>query len=63
MSFAQKIIDYCSTPRSREELADKFGVGAPTYFIKTYISPLIEEGKIMMTIPDKPKSKFQKYYT
>ena len=63
ISFAQKIIDYCSMPRSREELADKFGFGAPTYFIKTYVTPLIEEGKIKMTIPDKPKSKFQKYYT
>ena len=63
VSFAQKIIDYCSTPRSREELADKFGFEAPTYFIKKYVAPLIEEGKIKMTIPNKPKSKFQKYYS
>ena len=48
---------------SREELAEKFGFEAPTYFIKRYIHPLIKSGKIKMTLPDKPKSKFQKYYT
>lgn len=63
VDMEQKILDYCMTPRSREELASKFGFEAPTYFIKTYISPLIESGKIKMTLPDKPKSKFQKYYS
>lgn len=59
----KEILDYCCTPRSREELADKFGFEAPTYFIKTYIAPLLLDGKIKMTMPDKPKSKFQKYYS
>ncbi len=59
----QEILDYCRIPRSREELADKFGFDAPTYFIKTYIAPLLLDGKIKMTMPDKPKSKFQKYYS
>ncbi len=63
IDIAQEILNFCITPRSREELADKFGFEAPTYFIKTYVSPLIEAGKIRMTIPDKPKSKFQKYYS
>jgi len=59
----QGILDYCVTPRSREELAERFGFEAPTYFLKTYISPLLSEGKLKMTIPNKPKSKFQKYYS
>lgn len=59
----QKILNYCITPRSREELAKRFKFEAATYFIKTYIQPLIEDGKIKMTLPDKPKSKFQKYYS
>ncbi len=63
VDFVQDILNYCITPRSREELANKFGFEAPTYFIKTYITPLIEDGKIKMTMPDKPKSKFQKYYS
>ncbi|SFN79902.1 ATP-binding protein [Proteiniclasticum ruminis] len=59
----QDILEYCRTPRTREELAKRFGFEAPSYFIKTYISPLIDDGQIKMTLPDKPKSKFQKYYS
>jgi len=59
----QEILNYCITPRSREELAERFRFEAPTYFIKTYIAPLLAGGKIEMTMPDKPKSKFQKYYS
>ncbi|MPM99006.1 hypothetical protein SDC9_146196 [bioreactor metagenome] len=58
-----KILNYCMTPRSREELAEEFGFEAPAYFLKKYVQPLIEEGKIKMTMPDKPRSKFQKYYS
>ena len=58
-----EILTYCVTPRSREELAKKFRFEAPTYFIKTYISSLLVARKIKMTMPDKPKSKFQKYYS
>ncbi len=61
--FEQAILDYCMTPRSREELAEKFDFATPGYFIKMYISPLVGAGKISMTLPDKPKSKFQKYYS
>jgi len=63
VNMEQEILDFCIIPRSREELAGRFGFDAPAYFIKTYIQPLIEDGKIKMTLPDKPKSKFQKYYS
>lgn len=60
--FEQEILNYCRTPRTREELAAQFGFETPSYFIKTYISPLVDVGKIKMTLPEKPKSKFQKYF-
>lgn len=31
-----------------------------TFFFKNYIEPLINIGMLKLTIPDKPKSKFQK---
>ncbi|MCQ1529493.1 ATP-binding protein [Lutispora saccharofermentans] len=63
IDMEMKILNYCITPRSREELAEKFGFETPAYFLKKYVQTLIEEGKIKMTMPDKPKSKFQKYYS
>ena len=61
--ITQEILDYCVTPRSREELAKRFGFSTASYFLKTFITPLIEDGRIKMTNPAKPKSKFQKYYS
>lgn len=56
-----QILDFCKVPRSRLELAQKFGFEAPSYMIKKYIDPLLEAGLLKMTHPDKPKSKNQKY--
>lgn len=61
--FEQEILQYCKVGRTREELAQRFGFEAPSYFITTYIQPLLVAGKIKLSLPDKPKSKFQKYVT
>ena len=34
-----------------------------TKFKRKYINPLIAEGLLAMTVPDKPNSRLQKYYT
>jgi ATP-dependent DNA helicase RecG len=60
-NLEQEILHFCMKPRTREELAKRFGFEAPSYFIKTNMYPLIDAGKISMTLPKKPKSKFQKY--
>jgi ATP-dependent DNA helicase RecG len=59
----QEIIEYCKTPRSRDELARKFDFETPTYFVNKYMQPLVKEGRIKLTLPHKKKSKFQKYYS
>ena len=60
--LSKKIIDFCRKPRTKEVLAKKFGFDEkhPSYFISNYVRPLIEEGKLKYTIPEKPKSKNQK---
>jgi len=63
VDMEQEILSYCITPRSREDFAKRFEFEAPSYFIKRYINPLLKNGKIKMTMPDKPKSKNQKYYS
>ncbi|MGN1087300.1 MAG: ATP-binding protein [Porcipelethomonas sp.] len=57
-----EILEFCSKPRSRDELEKLFdGRMTIAYVMKKYIHPMIEKGLLKMTIPDKPKSKNQKY--
>lgn len=31
--------------------------------MKKYVNPLLQSGKLAMTLPEKPQSKLQRYYT
>jgi ATP-dependent DNA helicase RecG len=42
---------------------DYLGLSDYANFYTRYLKPLLAEGKIALTIPDKPKSKNQKYVT
>ena len=55
--------DFCRTPRSRNEIAEYLGVKTTFYAMQHYVKPLLECGTLAMTIPEKPKSRNQKYYT
>ena len=57
------ILSYCKEPRSAKQIMQYIGVKHRPTFIYQYLKPLLEEEKIQMTIPDKPKSKNQKYIT
>jgi Fic family protein len=56
-----KLIDFCEIPRSRVEMQEFCGISSRKKFNSDYLKPLLEAGKIEMTIPDKPKSRNQKY--
>ena len=56
------LIRFCSTPRTRNEIADFLGLKSVSFAISRYIEPLIMAGSIRMTRPDKPGSRYQKYY-
>lgn len=60
-SMINKILLYCSTPKSRKEIMDHCGYSDYKNFTKKFINPLLESGKIKMTVPDKPTSSKQKY--
>ena len=57
-----QLLNYCKTPRTRQELAKFLGLSSVTYAIKTYIQPLIDSGVIGLT-EKKRSSPNQKYYT
>ena len=58
-----KVISFCSSPKTRAELSALLHVSSISYMMEKYINPLLENGKLKMTIPDKPKSRNQKYYS
>lgn len=55
------LVDFCETERTRDEMMAIHGISSPSYFRQHYLKPLLESGRLRMTIPDKPKSKNQKY--
>ena len=54
------ILSFCRTPRSREEIATFAGMSR-FYVMSRYIAPMVAEGTLMLTLPDTPKSKNQRY--
>ena len=57
------LIMFCKTPRTRKEICDYLGLASVTYAIQTHVMPLVGIGKIKLSIPDKPKSPKQLYYS
>ncbi len=58
-----KILEFCRTPRSREEIQTMLGLKDREYFRKDILEPLIASGKLELTEPDKPTSPKQRYKT
>ena len=56
-----RLIEYCSEPRTRDELQQCVGIKTREYFRRVILKPLLESGQLKMTIPDKPNSQNQKY--
>lgn len=57
----ESILTFCSTQRSREEIANFLGISSVTYAITRYVTPLVKEGKLILSIPESPKSPKQRY--
>ena len=56
-----QLIDFLNQAKSRSEILNFLGIGNQTKNFTTNITPLLENGIIELTIPDKPQSRFQKY--
>lgn len=62
-SAPEDILEFCRVPRSRQEIAEYVGIKTVFYVVQHYVKPLLESGRLALTIPEKPKSRNQKYYT
>ena len=61
--YIYDLLAFCRTPRTRKEICDFLGLSSMSYAIQLYVMPLVEQGLIKLTIPDKPKSPKQLYYS
>ncbi len=58
----EDILSFCKIPRSREELEKFTGLNRTTLYYSV-IKPFVDDGLLKMTIPGKPKSKWQRFVT
>ena len=63
VTIPEQILSFCTLPRSKKEIAEFCGYRDLRNFTLHYINPLLETGQLVMTIPEKPKSRNQRYVT
>ncbi len=59
----KRILLYCIEPKTKREICGHFGYSSQTFFTKKYLSQLLDDGLLKMTIPEKANSRNQKYQT
>lgn len=57
------ILRFCEEPKTAKEIVHEFGFPNRNYFRRHYLEKMLRAGELKMTIPDKPSSKKQKYYS
>jgi ATP-dependent DNA helicase RecG len=55
------LLTFCNIPRTRKEIAEHLGISTIFYAMQYYVQPLLTSGDLIMTIPEKPKSRNQKF--
>ena len=56
-----RLLPFCRVPKSRRQLMVDLGLKHEDHFRAAYLTPALVAELIEMTIPDKPKSRLQKY--
>ena len=62
LTLQERILEFCSEPKSLREIADLLGASNKKKVKAKYIDNILGT-KIVMTVPDKPNSRLQKYVT
>ena len=61
-NYTDKILSFCRVPRSLLEIAEFLNY-KQRKSVRLHIIPFVEQGRLAMTIPQSPNSRFQKYIT
>ena len=59
----RKLLDFCSKPRSIEEMLAFMRLKDRESFMDKHLDPLLEDGSLTMTDPSSPRSPKQRYVT
>lgn len=57
------ILEFCKEAKSIQEIMDEFGFDSRTSFRRNYLTSMLKDGTLKMSIPDKPSSKKQRYFS
>lgn len=57
------VLQFCVNSRSLKEIIDHLGLKNRMHVLVEYVRPLVDDGQLALTIPDKPRSSRQKYVT
>ena len=57
------ICGFCRTPHSTKEIMEHIHIQDRSFFRRHYLEPMLKADKLKRTIPDKPHSRHQKYYS
>lgn len=58
-----ELLEFCSVPRSRADIEEHYrGRLSINYIMSSMVKPLVAEGRLKLAIPDRPKSRNQRYY-
>ena len=60
--MGERILRFCVEAKNIQEIMEHLGY-RDKKTVRKYLTPLLQQGRISMTIPDKPNSKNQKYIT
>ena len=52
---------FCQTPKSRKQIQEFLDLADRKFFRDSVLNPLLEDGTLVMTIPDNPNHVHQKY--
>ena len=57
------LLEFCMVPRARYEIQTFMGLKNRSHFVKEYLTPLLGESLLEMTLPNKSTSRNQRYVT
>lgn len=63
VSGQDKILKFCGQSRTTKDIMKLLGLKHRESFYKNHLKPLLQKKLLLMTIPNKPKSRNQRYFT